>query len=671
MNSLLERAERAASAARRRSVEGWSRDEVEIDVDDVELPPTPAPVAPVGEHSRGGRRLPSAALAVFALLVLKLLVFRLFVWGVPGPLMVLADVAAVAVLVGLVGLLAPTRRTSLVTLWAVNVAVSVLLVAALTYEKYYGTLPIYRAFDELDQAAGVESSITEVFRVAYLVPALDLLLAPLVWLGLRMLGLSRRPRARFLRRVKNFGSMAALGLITSMVLVYGNADVRNETTLSESLGVLTYEAHALAKDLVPDSLSLRPGDTYDQVAELKQSRTGPVPAPGKAAHFGAGKGKNLVVVQLEAMQSVLIGLEVDGQEVTPFLNQLVKYSFFFPRHFQQIGKGGTSDAEFMSNTSIYPVGNVAMSAAYSDRAIPSLPKLLKQRGYVSETFHVNTLEFWDRDKLYPAIGFDKWHAQEEFENDHFNQIGASDVELYETGLRRIAELEKGGKPWYAQFITASGHGPFNMPQDKERLELPARLRGTQVGKYLLAQNYADYALGTFVAGLKEQEVWDDTVFVAYGDHFGLWEEDTVAAIRELGADYRWQDRITTPLVMRVHGEAPERVEKVGAQLDIMPTIANLMGISLDEERFVHFGSDLLNTKTHAFGERFYMPTGSFINDDLWFTPGRGFADGTALSQGDWKETDPTAHRKDYEYVLELMRLSDAYVESLPPRRKAS
>src|SRR5688572_11182848 len=96
-------------------------------------------------------RRPRPERLVLGLLVAKLVLFRLLVFGMPGPSMLVADVAAAAVLVGVVALLAPGPATS-PALWSLNAAVSVFLTTAVLYFGYYQTLPTFTALDEADQA---------------------------------------------------------------------------------------------------------------------------------------------------------------------------------------------------------------------------------------------------------------------------------------------------------------------------------------------------------------------------------------------------------------------------------------------------------------------------------------------------------------------------------------
>jgi phosphoglycerol transferase MdoB-like AlkP superfamily enzyme len=203
------------------------------------------------------------------------------------------------------------------------------------------------------------------------------------------------------------------------------------------------------------------------------------------------------------------------------------------------------------------------------------------------------------------------------------------------------------------------------------MTIPSSIEGKQLGDYLLAINYTDFAIGTFIDKLKAAGLWDTSIFVAYGDHFGLQPQDndpnTLSS--ELGIPYHPQiTRFNIPLFIHVPGQQKGQViNQVGGQLDILPTIANLIGVPLDEQGFVHFGQDLLNIRKNVFGDRYYMPTGSFFNDEVMFMPGKGFDDGTAISLKTLQPVDKTPYRSDFDYIMTLMKLSDEYVKILPKR----
>ncbi|PIB65619.1 hypothetical protein AOA60_03020, partial [Pseudomonas sp. 2822-17] len=76
--------------------------------------------------------------------------------------------------------------------------------------------------------------------------------------------------------------------------------------------------------------------------------------------FGVAKDMNVVVVSLESVESFVIGETMNGEEITPFLNELIEDSFYFENFYYQTGQGKTSDAEFLINNSSYPLGRGAV-----------------------------------------------------------------------------------------------------------------------------------------------------------------------------------------------------------------------------------------------------------------------------------------------------------------------
>lgn len=326
----------------------------------------------------------------------------------------------------------------------------------------------------------------------------------------------------------------------------------------------------------------------------------------------------------------------------------------------------------MSNTSVYPIATLAMSTGFGDRELPGLPRLLRDKGYEAYTFHVNKVGFWNRNELYPALGFNGYYDKGYFKNDHFNAFGASDEQLYATAVEKLAALQKKGTPFYAQLVTASSHHPFQIPDSFKKIKVPEDLQGTMLGDYLTAVNYTDYAVGTLIDGLKQQGMWDDTVLVLYGDHFGLQPKDVPAEQVEEALGTPYDDRISRfniPLIIHVPGmEQGQVVERTGGQLDVLPTVANLLGVSLKDEGFTAFGHDLLNIDSNVVGMRYYLPTGSFFNDEVMFVPGKSFADGEAISLDTYEPVeDFSKYQTDYDYILKLMGLSDEYVKLLPQR----
>lgn len=617
---------------------------------------------------------------VVMLLWLKLLLLRVLFFDRIAWEWIAAEVAPVLFIMGILTVITPARVRTTVY-WVCNGLLSLLLFAASVYFNHFGSVPTYLALYELNQVFQVKASVQSTIQsIDYLFFADLVIFAIYGWIRRWKQG-KTYPRERFSSRKAGIAHMMVIvaaiigGLSLSAYSVNSTRGITNELVQAESAGFFNYEVVAAIK-VKEDNNLIETGDIKDTIAKVatleaaysySDKPVGTVPD-----YFGSQKGKNVIVIQMEAFQNFPLHQTLLGQELTPVLNKLADEGFYFPHVYQQIGPGNTSDAEFMSNTSIYPIGTLAMSTGFGDRELPSLPRLLRDKGYEAYTFHVNKVGFWNRNELYPALGFNGYYDKGYFKNDNFNAFGASDEQLYITGVEKLAELQKKGTPFYAQMVTASSHHPFKIPDAFKKISMPDDMKNTMLGDYLTAINYTDYAIGTLIEGLKNNGLWDNTILVMYGDHFGLQPQDVPPEQVEsvLGIPYDSRiSRFNIPLIVRVPGmDQGKVVERTGGQMDILPTIANLLGVSLEQEGFTAFGHDLLNIDRNVIGMRYYLPSGSFFNDEVLYVPGKEFEDGVAVSLDTLEPvTDITKYQSDYEYILKLMNLSDEYVKLLPQR----
>ncbi|MBO9606069.1 MAG: LTA synthase family protein [Paenibacillaceae bacterium] len=546
-----------------------------------------------------------------------------------------------------------------------NLLLTLLFFSVIMYYKYYGVIATYHALQQVNQVTAVSNSVFSLMDPQYLFLFLDVIV--LLALLLRKGRTGAAWRYVSLKRERR-GFVATL-LIVSFALCLINV-LPNRASMSErkqaaEMGILSYEAYSLFARSEPEPVA--PQDiTQAGVNELKGIR-----APEQPLLAGAAAGKNILVIQLESFQNFLIGLKIDGREVTPNMNRLAAEHFYFPRFYQQVGQGNTSDAEFVVNTSLYIPPKGAATMSYVDKALPSLPKLLRAEGYRTATFHTNVVEFWNRGELYEALGFERYYDKPFFGTEDEVFFGASDEVLYAKTAAELAAFRAGGERFYAQVVSMTAHHPFTIPQEKRRLQLPERYEGTFVGDYIRAQHYADEALGAFIDELKRSGVWDDSLVVLYGDHLGLpvysLDRDDKELLAEIyGHKYGYPEMINVPLLIASPGVTyPARFEQVGGQVDLLPTIANLAGVPLDGQ--LHFGHDLLNQTTNVLPQRYYLPSGSLLDEDTLFIPGSGYEDGEYYPLTGGGDGSGGISQRQYEAALRLLQLADNYVLQLPDR----
>lgn len=565
--------------------------------------------------------------------------------------------------------LLPLKRVKTALYISFNLIFSFLLLAILIYHDYFGHIVTIQAFSQIGQVGTIKDSVLQLVNPIYLLLFADFILF-FIYMFLQKQSpttLSPKTNYKFILPVFAVG----FALFSFHIFTQKDARIADTVLAAEKQGILTYEILAVKEKAsaksIPVLSEIEQNHLPNEIQELKQI----TPLPKEELKLnGIAKDKNIIVIQAEAFQNFPIHLKIDGKEITPFLNQLVDESIYFPNVFQQIGPGNTSDAEFLFNTSLYPDPWTNTSSTIGDREIPSFPRLLKEKDYLSLTFHANDVRFWNRNQLYPALGFSKYYDITFFGQEDVIGIGPSDDYVYKKAIPELKKLHESGQNFYAQIVTLSGHHPFKIPSDKDVIELPNQFKNTLVGDYLQAISYTDIALEQFVQGLKNEGMWEDTILVFYGDHFGLQPSglsgNDFALLEELiGHEYTFLDQFNIPFIISIPNlTAGETFTTIGSQIDMMPTVANLLDLSLDNH--VYFGQDIINYPNNLFGIRYYMPYGSFFNNEIAFRPAENFDDGEAFDIQTGKQIiDYSQYKNDYERLIKLLKLSDDYVKSLP------
>ena len=89
----------------------------------------------------------------------------------------------------------------------------------------------------------------------------------------------------------------------------------------------------------------------------------------RRAGFGAARGKNLIVVQVESLQDFVVDFQVGGQHVMPHLRRWAQTSLRFTNVTDQTSEGRTSDAEFTTMTSLLPLDHGAVAFRYPSQSL--------------------------------------------------------------------------------------------------------------------------------------------------------------------------------------------------------------------------------------------------------------------------------------------------------------
>lgn len=321
---------------------------------------------------------------------------------------------------------------------------------------------------------------------------------------------------------------------------------------------------------------------------------------------------NIIVVQLESFQTSVIGQQVNGQELTPHLNALKEESNFFPSFYHQTHEGRTSDAEFITLTSLHPLKSGSVYTQYAENEFDALPELLKNAGYDTAAMHAFEKDFWNRDDFYKNIGFNHFFSQTDFPDNADIGMALNDKDFLTTSIELTEQLEE---PYFAFMVALSSHTPYEIPAELEQLDL-AGYEDPLLKGYYETIHYVDGAVGVMMEELKQRNMWDDSLIVFYGDHdSGLTQPDSEMA-QELGAKTEVElfelDHQVPLFIKEPNMERGSLIDDPGGQMDIAPTILDIVDINPS----YMLGQSLLDDDSNLTVFR----DGAFRYEEFYFKP---------------------------------------------------
>lgn len=310
------------------------------------------------------------------------------------------------------------------------------------------------------------------------------------------------------------------------------------------------------------------------------------------------KRSNLLIVFAESLEIWVLEKKVDGKEITPCLNRLLKEksTLYAPNVLTQVKGGRSIDAQLMICSGLLPLMSGTYSSLYYDNTFYTLQKAMRglkhSRSYLLTIDKVST---WNQGAVARSFGTDTIISYHDFKMTEafgtHKRIG--DASFFQQCREKIerGEVWKPGESVYMQFVTYSGHAPFKLPDHLRTITFPASIP-EKAADYMTTAHYTDKAIGDFVAYLKTLPQYKETIVVIVGDHEGLasYRQELVGnpACRGLVSDKQ-----LTPFIV-LNSPVGMRYDKFMGQIDIYPTLLNLM--QLDAYRWHGLGQSILDPR---------------------------------------------------------------------------
>ena len=481
--------------------------------------------------------------------------------------------------------------------WAqivVMALLDVLLVANLMYFRtYYSAIPA-SSYLEAGNLADFKASVTDSLRWADIV--LPLITIATAVMAFRYKTTKRQPLTAVLKWWAAPLAGFAL-LLTGVNLCKGGfhkslRSVRQSAYLCSAdapifsvFGCIWYDITDAAEPITPEK----------QVEIERWLASQPKHQPANSV---TEKRSNLLIVFAESLESWVLEKKVDGKEITPCLNRLLKEksTLYAPNVLTQVKGGRSIDAQLMICSGLLPLMSGTYSSLYYDNTFYTLQKAMRglkhSRSYLLTIDKVST---WNQGAVARSFGTDTIISYHDFKMTEafgtHKRIG--DASFFQQCREKIerGEVWKPGESVYMQFVTYSGHAPFKLPDHLRTITFPASIP-EKAADYMTTAHYTDKAIGDFVAYLKTLPQYKETIVVIVGDHEGLasYRQELVGnpACRGLVSDKQ-----LTPFIV-FNSPVGMRYDKFMGQIDIYPTLLNLM--QLDAYRWHGLGQSILDPR---------------------------------------------------------------------------
>lgn len=512
----------------------------------------------------------------------------------------------------LLGLSLYIKRTRVfyIVSWIIYTILNLLLISnAIYFREFSDFITVSAMLASSKVSAGLGDSALNLLRVWDIIYIIDYIVL-LALFATKKIKVDNRP----LNKRASFAITALSTLFFSINLFMAEIDRPELLTrgfsnvyVVRALGLPSFTAYSANQTYQTEKV--RSEATASDLKEAKKYVSEHYAAPN-SKYFGIAKGRNVIVIHLESFQQFLIDyhLQVDGKsyEVTPFLNSLYhsNSTLAFSNFFNQVKAGKTSDAETLMETSLFGLSSGSYLVNYGGtNTAYAAPSILGQTDdYTSAVFHGNVGTFWNRNNAYKQWGYNYFFDSSYFtkqNSENSFQYGLNDKYMFADSIKYLEHMQQ---PFYTKFITVSNHYPYTSlagNSDEEGFPL-AKTDDETINGYFATANYLDSAVKAFFDYLKESGLYDNSIIVLYGDHYGISNSRNTDLAPLLGKDSEtWTGYDNAmlqrvPYMIHIPGFTEGHISNTfGGEVDNLPTLLHLLGI--DTSNYVQLGQDLLSS----------------------------------------------------------------------------
>jgi len=361
------------------------------------------------------------------------------------------------------------------------------------------------------------------------------------------------------------------------------------------------------------------------------------------------KKKNVILIMVESLSAEYMGIYGNKKNLTPYLDKLTQKSLFFNNLFAT----GTRTVRGMEavTLSVPPTAGRSIVKRPINNSLDSIGDVFSDNGYENRFIYAGHGYFDNMNNFFSKNGFSIVDRLD-FKDDEVtfsNAWGVCDEDLLNKVSQEADKSFKAKKPFFSFVMTTSNHRPYTYPDNK--IDIPSHTGRDGAVKY------TDFAIGKFLEKAKTKPWFNDTIFVIIADHNGGSAGKNALPL------YRYK----IPLIIYSPSNIkPQTITKLSSQIDTMPTLFNLLGISYKKK---FYGNNILDEK---FKERAfignYQKLGYVKNGYLYYlTPDKKVhkmrIDKLSLNNVNYKEDNNISSREKEDIITYYQSASLLYEES--------
>jgi arylsulfatase A-like enzyme len=295
---------------------------------------------------------------------------------------------------------------------------------------------------------------------------------------------------------------------------------------------------------------------------------------------------NVVIVMMESIRAQSSTVNVPRPPTMPFLKHLADEGLMVEDMNAVAPRTAAAWMAVLGGQ--YPLanGDTAGWAAANEKVprIRTLPSALRDAGYATSFFTPTDMEFQSDPEIIRSFNFEEVQTEPDLTTpgqERPTYFGIADESMVKPILAWTAAQVQEKRPFFTAVMTNVGHHDFQTPSTWKKIrfegvEDPARQN------YYNCLRYIDGVLSQLMEGYRRLGVLDDTIFLFVGDHGVMLDEHH--AKQSFNSVY--QESLRVPAVVYAPGLPLRgtRVKGARQQIDIVPTIAELLGYTIEGAR---------------------------------------------------------------------------------------